>query len=180
MCDPTPVRNWLIACAVAIAAAVATIIGAAIANGSWWYTYLSPIGMLVAAAFTGAALGACAMAISALDTFCACVGPRCAGQCGNLRTTLTAAMTVLGIQVTACLTIAAYAWIPGAANPAQWVLIGSLIVQAALIIGAIGFFSSLLSCAAPPPTPPPPPTGSSSGGLRTPTEETPTTTSPIG
>jgi hypothetical protein len=161
VCDPTPIRNWLIACAAAIALAVATIIGAAIANGSYWYTYLSPAGMIVAAIFTGAAIGACSMAISALDTFCACVGPRCSGQCTNMRNTLQAARVVLGIQATACLTVAAYAWIPGAANPAQWVIIGALIIEAALIIGAIGFYSSLLSCAVPPVSPPP----TSSGGL---------------
>jgi len=173
VCDPTPIRNWLIACAAALAIAIATIIGAAIANGSYWYTYLSPIGMLVAAAFIGAAIGACAMALSALDTFCACAGPRCSGQCGNMRTTLRAAMTVLGIQATACLTVAAYAWIPGAANPAQWVIIGALIIETALIIGAIAFYNALTSCAVPPTTPPP----TSAGGLtnRTPT---PTPTAP--
>lgn len=165
MCDLTPLRNWLIACAVAIMAAVATIVGAAIANGSYWYTYLSPIGMLVAAAFTGAAIAACGMALSALDTYCACVGARCAGQCNNMRTTLKAAMTVLGIQATACLTVAAYAWIPGAANPAQWVIIGALIIEAALIIGALGFFSALSACAAPAPGGPGSGTGAASGGL---------------
>jgi len=148
MCDLSPLRNWLIACAVAIAAAIATIIGAAVANVSW-YTYLSPIGMLVAAAFTGAAILACGMAISALDTFCACAGPRCTGQCNNMRTTLKAAMTVLGIQATACLTVAAYAWIPGAANPAQWVIIGALIIEAALIITVLGFFGALTACSTP-------------------------------
>ena len=163
MCDPTPIRNWLIACAAAIALAIATIIGAAIANGSYWYTYLSPAGMIVAAVFTGAAIGACSMAISALDTFCACVGPRCSGQCGNMRTTLQAGRTVLGIQATACLTVAAYAWIPGAANPAQWVIIGALIIEAALIIGAIAFYSSLTSCAVPPVTPPPTSSGPGTG-----------------
>jgi hypothetical protein len=157
VCDPTPIRNWLIACAAAIVVAVATIIGAAIANGSYWYTYLSPIGMLVAAGFTGAAMGACAMALSALDTFCACAGAKCGGQCANMRNTLRAGLTVLGIQATACLTVAAYAWIPGAANPAQWVIIGALIVESALIIGAIAFYSSLAACTASalaPPTPP--------------------------
>lgn len=159
MCDPTPVRNWLIACFVGILAAVATIVGAAIANGSWWYTYLSPIGMLVAAGLTGAAIGACAMALSALDTVCACAGDRCSGPCNNLRNVLRAAMTVLGIQVTACLTVAAYAWIPGAANPAQWVIIGALIVQSALIISAIAFYDQLSGCTARPPAPPPAPPG---------------------
>jgi hypothetical protein len=170
VCDPTPIRNWMIACAASIVLAVATIIGAAIANGSYWYTYLSPIGMLVAAAFTGAAMAACSMALSALDAFCACAGARCRGQCDNLRNTLRAALTVLGIQATACLTVAAYAWIPGAANPAQWVIIGALIILTALIVSAIAFYASLASCATPappvsptPPTPPTPPAPAPSG-----------------
>lgn len=146
MCDLSALRNWLIACVVAIIAAAAVIVGAAIANGSYWYTYLSPIGMLVAAAFTGAAIGACAMALSALDTFCMCVGTRCNGPCSNMRTTLKAATAVLGIQAVACLTVAAYSWIPGAAQPAQWVIIGALIIQAALIFGAMSFFSDLTNC----------------------------------
>ena len=150
MCNPIPIRNWLIACGALILVAVAVIVGAAIANGSYWYTYLSPIGMLVAAGFTGAAMGACAMALSTLDAFCACVGKRCGGQCANLRTTLRAVLTVLGIQATACLTVAAYAWVPGAANPAQWVIIAALIILFALITSAIAFYSSLTTCAAPP------------------------------
>ncbi|MBL8324042.1 MAG: hypothetical protein JNJ89_03690 [Rubrivivax sp.] len=157
MCDPTPIRNWMIACAVAIIAAAAIVVGAAIANGSWWYTYLSPIGMLAAAGATSLAMVFCSQALSALDTYCACVGPRCAGACDNLRNVLRAAMTVLGIQATACLTVAAYAWIPGAANPAQWVIIGSMLVQAALIISAIAFYSALAACGASPPAPPGPP-----------------------
>ena len=102
-------------------------------------------------------MGACAMALSALDTFCACAGAKCSGQCGNMRNTLRAGLTVLGIQATACLTVAAYAWIPGAANPAQWVIIGALIVESALIIGAIAFYSSLAACATSAPAPPTPP-----------------------
>ncbi len=177
MCDLTPLRNWLIGCAALITCAVLTIVGAAVANGSWWYTYLSPIGMLVAAGFTLGAIGACSAAISALDTYCACIGARCSGQCGNLRRTLQAAMTVLGIQATACAVIAAYAWVPGAAQPAQWALIGALIIEAALIVSAIAFLSSLTSCAVPPATP----TGSSSGGLTTPPGDTSgPTTAPIG
>lgn len=147
----------MIACAVAIFAAAAIVIGAAIANGSWWYTYLSPIGMLVAAAATGGAIVLCSQALSALDTYCACLGGRCDGACNNLRATLRAAMTVLGIQATACLTVAAYAWIPGAANPAQWVIIGSMFVQAALIIGAIAFYNALVTCGLPSTRPPRPP-----------------------
>ena len=146
MCDPTPIRNWMIACAAATIAAAAIVVGAAIANGSWFYTYLSPIGMAVAAASTGGAMLFCSQALSALDTYCACIGTRCAGACDNLRNTLRAAMAVLGIQATACLTVSAYAWIPGAANPAQWVIIGSLILQAALIISAMAFYAALVAC----------------------------------
>jgi|GEM_PF-3369909 len=159
MCDSTSVKNWIIGCAVAIFAAAAIVIGAAIANASWWYTYLSPIGMLVAAGATGAAMLCCSQALSALDVYCACIGHRCNGACDNLRSTLRAAMTVLGIQATACLTVAAYAWIPGAANPAQWVIIGSLFIEAALLIAAIPFYNALVTCGSAGTAPPRPPTG---------------------
>ena len=48
MCDLSPVRNWLIATLIAIFAAISIIIGAAIANGSWWLAWTAPIGMAVA------------------------------------------------------------------------------------------------------------------------------------
>ncbi|MGH2898920.1 MAG: hypothetical protein ACRDMZ_09625, partial [Solirubrobacteraceae bacterium] len=105
--------------------------------------------MAVAAAATAGAALLCGQAVSALTVLCNCAGPRCAGQCSNMRNTLTAAITVLGIQATACLTVAAYAWIPGAAQPAQWVIIGALVILAALIISAMAFFSALAACSAP-------------------------------
>src|SRR5262249_36784883 len=132
-----------------IFAAVATIVGAAVANASWWYTYLAPAGMLVAAGLTGLAIVFCGLAAGALDTLCACTSKRCTGQCSNMRNLLIAARVVLGIQLTACLAVALYAWIPGAAQPAMSVIIGSLVIQAALIISAFPFFASLASCAKP-------------------------------
>lgn len=146
MCDSTPVRNWLIGTLVAIVAVAAIVIGAAIANGSWWYTYLSPFGMLVAAGVTAGAILLVGAAQSALTTFCTCAGPACAGPCSNLGSVLTAVKVVLGIQATACLAVALYAWVPLAAQPAQWAIIGSLIAEAALIISALVFFSQLATC----------------------------------
>jgi hypothetical protein len=39
----------------------------------------------------------------------------------------------------------------GCGEPAQWVIIGALIIEAALIIGVLGFFSALTACSAPVP-----------------------------
>jgi hypothetical protein len=147
MCDPGPLRNWLIALAVAIFAAAAIVVGAAVANVDWWLTYLSPIGMVAAAVASGMAILLCGQAISALDTLCKCTGARCVGECANLSNTLQIAKVVLGIQAVACLTVAAYAWFPGAAQPAQWVIIVTLIGQGLLIIGAIVFMTLLSNCA---------------------------------
>ena len=165
MCDTTALRNWLYACLAAIFTAVATIVGAAIANGSWWLTYLSPIGMVVAAAITAGAVLLVGQAQSAFDALCKCTGPRCAGQCSNTSNTLAAAKVVLGIQATACLVVAAYAWVPGAANPAQWVIIGALLIEAALITSAIAFLAAMISCAT---TVGAPPRGSGTGTAPTP------------
>jgi len=163
MCDLSPVRNWLIATLVAIFAAIAIIIGAAIANGSWWYAWTAPIGMLAAAGATGLAIIFCGRALSALDTFCKCAGSSCAGPCGNLRSVLIAANVVLGIQATTCLGAAAAAWIPVAGQVVMWIIIGALVIQAGLIISAFAFMSQLATCQSPsappsPPTRPRPPT----------------------
>jgi hypothetical protein len=159
MCDLTPLRNWLIATAVSIFAAVAIVVGAAIANGSWWYAWTAPLGMLAAAGAAGLAMLFCSRAVAALDTFCACAGSRCAGPCGNLRNTLVATGVVLGIQATACLSAAAAAWIPVAGQVVMWTIIGALMIQAALIISAIAFMAQLATCQSEPtPTQPMPPT----------------------
>src|SRR5437899_5164696 len=147
MCDPTPLRNWLIGIAAAIVVAIGFIIVAAVTNGSFWLAWQSPGWMLLAAAATATAIILCGQALTALDTLCRCAGERCVGQCDNMRNTLNAARFVLGIQATACLVTAAYAWIPGAAQPSMWIIVGSLVLQAALIISALAFFSSLATCA---------------------------------
>lgn len=147
-CDAGPLRNWLLAIAAAILASVAIIVGAAVANGSLWYVYLAPIGMVVAAACVGGAILLCGAALSALNAVCTCTLGKCKGQCDNLSNVLNGARVVLGIQATACLAVAAYAWIPWAAQPAIWAIIGALIIEAALIISAIAFFASLADCVA--------------------------------
>jgi hypothetical protein len=150
MCDPTPVRNWLIGIAAAIAVAIGLIVAAAVTNGSFWLAWQSPGWMLLAAAAAGAAVLVCGQTLTALDTLCRCAGERCAGQCYNMRNTLNAARVVLGIQATACLLAAAYAWIPWVAQPSMWIIVAALATQAALIISALAFFSSLARCARPP------------------------------
>ena len=92
MCDFSPVRNWLIVTAAAIVAAIALIVVAAVVNGSWWLAWTSPGFMLLAAAAAGGAVLALGQAISALDAFCKCAGPKCAGPCSNMRNTLLGAL----------------------------------------------------------------------------------------
>jgi hypothetical protein len=160
MCDLSPVRNWLYATLAAIVLAVAFIVGAAIANGSWWYAWTAPLPMLAAAAAAALAIFCCSSAISALDTFCACAGALCAGPCGNMRRVLVAANAVLGIQAIACLTAAAAAWIPVAGQVLMWIIIGALAIQVSLIVSAFAFMSQLATCQIPPTPPgkPKPPT----------------------
>lgn len=145
----------MIGIAAAIVVAAALALGAAAVNPSYWYSWLAPIGMLAAAAVTGGAVLLCTGAIGALDSFCACAGPKCAGQCGNLRRTLEAARIVLGIQATACLTAALSAWIPGIGAVPIWVIIGALVIQLALIVGAVAFMTQLASCQTTQPKPGP-------------------------
>lgn len=146
MCDLSPVRNWLIATVAAIFGAVFIIVGAAIANGSWWYAWMAPLGMLAAAGATGLAIFFCGRALAALDTFCKCAGISCSGPCTNLRSVLIAAHVVLGIQTMACLYAAVAAWIPVVGQVVMWTIIGSLMIQGALIISALVFLSQLATC----------------------------------
>lgn len=161
MCNLAPVQNWLIATLAAIFTTIAIIIGAAIANDSWWLAWTAPIGMLAAAGATGLAIIFCGQALSALDIFCKCASPNCAGPCRNLRNVLVAANVVLGIQATTCLIAAAAAWIPVSGQILMWTIIGALTIQAALIISAFAFMFQLETCQSPsaPPTRPGPPTG---------------------
>jgi hypothetical protein len=154
MCDLTPLRNLLIGLAAAIVSAAAVALGAAAVNNTGWYAWLAPAGMLLAAGLTGLAVLLCGFAIDALNAFCACAGGRCAGQCGNLRTTLNAARVVLGIQATACLTSALSAWIPWVGSAPIYVIVGALIIQSALIIAAIAFMAQLGACQSSSTTPP--------------------------
>lgn len=169
MCDWTPVRNWLIGLLAAIVVAGATAMGAALINATFYF-WLAFAGLLVAAALTAAALLICGQAIDALNAFCACAGPRCAGACNNLRNTLNAARVVLGIQATACLAAAGISLGPGAGVAPALVIAGSLFIQAALIVAAIFFVSDLSKCQTATTTPTSPPT--------TTTTTPPTTTGP--
>ncbi len=165
MCDLTPVKLLLAAVLAAILVAITIIIGAAIANSSWFEAYKAVLAMLAAAAITAGAAILCGLASSALDTFCACAksSPKCAGPCGNLSAVLTAAKTVLGIQATACLWAALKAWIPVVGLVVMGVILVALAVELALIISALAFLSQLDSCQQRTPSSPtgpsPPPTG---------------------
>jgi hypothetical protein len=150
MCDFSSVRNWLIATVVTIFAVVALLIVA------------GPLGMIAAAALTGVAIGCCTSAIAALDTFCVCAGPSCAGPCSGLRALLVIANMALAVQVAACLANALAAFIPFYGLWLIWSIIIPLIVQAIIILGVLAALSRLATCqatSAPPlPQPNKPPT----------------------
>jgi len=171
MCDPTPIRNWLLGILAAIFGAIGLIVVAAVANGSFWLAWTSPGWMLAAAAATAVAAFLCGSALTALDVFCRCAGPKCAVACSNMRNTLNAARVVLGIQATACLTAALPAWIPGAGQVLMWIIVGALLLQAALIISAMAFYSQLTACNALDSSGP----ASGSGGLGSTPTKTPRT-----
>lgn len=171
MCDPTPIRNWLVGILAAILVAIGLIVVAAVANGSFWLAWTSPGWMLAAAAAAATAVFLCGSALSALDVFCACAGPKCAGACSNMRNTLNAARVVLGIQATTCLAAALVAWIPVGGQVLMWTIVGALVIQTALIISAIAFYAQLTACNALTPGGP----GSGMGGLNSPPTKTPRT-----
>ena len=146
MCNPDPLRNWLIAIAGTIITA-ATTIGVAIAFNVSPRPDLAPFFMSTAAVLTGLAVLWCGFAINALNVLDACTGKRCIGQSGNIRRVLIAAVTVLGIQATACVIVALVSAVPFLSQPAMWVIFGALFAQAALLLTAVAFFNSLATCA---------------------------------
>jgi hypothetical protein len=160
MCDPTPVRNWILQISAAIIGVLALTVAAAVAKGSWWTAWASPILIGLAG---GAALGAAAMcggAVSALNTFCTCAAksPACAGPCSSLRNIFAGAAIVLGIQGLACL-LAAFT--SAGSDITMWIVTAALALEAALLVSAAIFYAQLSSCQSvvSPPAPPTTPTG---------------------
>jgi len=147
MCDATPVINWLQALIAAIVGTLA-LLGVAVAyNGSILGAWMAPAWMLGAAGATAFAILLCGRALSALDTVCACLKPRCAGDCRNVRAAINAIRTVLSIQATACLAAALTAWIPWFGQSSIYAIGGALISQVPLVISAIVLVGRLQRCA---------------------------------
>jgi hypothetical protein len=147
MCDVSPVlvRIWLTIGAMALAAVLIGI--AAAANGSILAAWASSWWMAAGAIATGGALALCTLAVSALDKFCACLSPRCEGDCRNLRNTLNAIRTVLSIQAASALALVIPALVPYVAAGGMIAIIAALIGQIGLLIGVILFLARLRGCA---------------------------------
>jgi hypothetical protein len=160
MCDDTAVKVWLGIAAGLVATAIALIIAAAVANGSFFGAWASPGLMLGAAAATGGAVVALGLAASAMQDYYDClrrvgaIGTQCAGALANWMNNVAALKTVLGIQAAACVANAAIAWIPWGGQVQMWVILGALIAQAFLIASLAYFIVELNRCL--PPSPPPP------------------------
>lgn len=152
MCDFSVVAGLLTSASLAIT--VATIaIGVAIATNAGFFTAGgSPAAMITAGISTLAAAGFLIAANVAVTDFFNCMitsNPgisACAGQLTNFSNNISAIITTLGIQATACFATAGIAWIPWAGQVPMWVIIGSLTVQAALIPSLIVFFNNLKDC----------------------------------
>jgi hypothetical protein len=70
----------------------------------------------------------------------------CSGAYSNLRNAITALITVLTIQATACFVAAGIAWIPWAGQAPMWVILGTLFIQMPLIPSLIAFGVQLVDC----------------------------------
>src|SRR6266699_203504 len=134
---------------VLLAAAIAAVVVAAVLNNGFFSAPASPAAMISAGLLTGAAVAALAFARAQAESYFQCMGapPACAGALSNLLNALMALVTVLGIQVTACFVVAGIAWIPWAGGAPMYVILGALIIEAALIPTTIAFAVTLVSCA---------------------------------
>lgn len=148
-CDLTSVYGLLTAASVAIAVAIGFIVAAAAANNSFFGAAGSPGLMVAAGAASLAAVGTLAGARAMIDSYFGCMGSpaECLGQLNNLLNVIAALMTVLSIQATASFVTAGIAWIPWAGAVPMYVILGALIIQAALIPTAVAFLNDFITCA---------------------------------
>ncbi len=164
MCDlPTIVA--LLGTTAGLITASLVALGVAIAlNNGFFSAPGSPAAMVTAGALLVAAVAVLSPATALINDYVSCMGAgaACAGQLSNVQNALAALITVLGIQAAASFAAAGIAWIPWAGQAPMWVILGSLVVQLALIPSVIVFFNDLVSCVTAAATPP---VGSSSGPL---------------
>jgi hypothetical protein len=147
-CDLTGVYGLLTAASVSIAVAIAFVIAAAAANNSFFGAAGSPALMIGAGVASLAAVGTLAGARAMIESYFGCMGSpaECQGQLNNLLNVIAALMTVLSIQATASFVTAGIAWIPWAGAAPMYVILGALIVQAALIPTAVAFVNDFIAC----------------------------------
>jgi hypothetical protein len=165
MCDlPTIVA--LLGSAAGLITASLVALGVAIAlNNGFFSAPGSPAAMAVAGGLLVAAVAVLSPASALINDYVSCMnaGAACAGQLSNVQNALAGLITVLGIQAVASFAAAGIAWIPWAGQAPMWVILGSLVVQLALIPSIIVFFNDLVRCAEAAAASPP--AGSSSGPL---------------
>lgn len=152
MCDFTIVSILLAAASVAITLAAVAIGVAILTNAGFFTAGGSPAAMITAGISTAAAVGSLIAASVAATDFFNCIlasnagAAACAGQFSNFSNNISAMITTLSIQATACFATAGIAWIPWAAQAPMWVIVGSLAVQSALIPSLTVFFNDLRKC----------------------------------
>lgn len=150
MCDAGALIGLLASAGALIIAATVTIGIAAALNNGFFSAPGSPAVMLAAAAMVVAAGAALAGARALAESYFQCMGApsECLGEFNNFITNIDALIVVLGIQATASFVAAGIAWIPWAGAAPMYVILGSLIAQAALVPSLTGFWVALENCVA--------------------------------
>ncbi len=131
-----------------IIAAIAVIVAAAILNNGFCTAIASPGLMVVAGGLTLVAIATLAAARAEASSYFQCMGapPACVGALNNLLSAIAALLTVLAIQATACFVAAGFAWIPWVGAVPMYVILGSLILDLALVPTTIVFAVILVNC----------------------------------
>lgn len=145
-CDPRPVERWLHAGNGLTAASLGFVIGAAVANNSFFGAVGSPGLMLGAAAAAAGAAGALGAAAGAAETYCRCLAGSCSGECANLTNALKGSAAVRGIQATARAAAAGIACIPWAGAAPMYVIAGALALEIGVLTIANLFLRNLKAC----------------------------------
>ena len=156
MCDENPLLAALGAAAFFVLGAIASIIIAIGLNGSFWLAPGAPGAMIAAGVSTTLAVGSLVAAYFAMSTYFACMvgtdpalGLRCKGALDNFLAALFGLIAVLTIQAAACFAAAGVAWIPWVGSAPMWVILATLIIQAALISTLTVYFINLRRCLRP-------------------------------
>lgn len=147
MCE---ISDFLVGIALAgIVGAIMFVTVAIILNNGFFTAPASPAMMVAAGVLSLAAVAALTGLLVSINEYFQCMGSpaECADELSQVTAAITALITVLIIQATACFVAAGVAWIPWAGAAPMYAIMATLILQLALLPTLSVFMEDLTTCA---------------------------------